>query len=236
MNSQFRRKLLATAAAPYRRAGHFAWHFAKGKLSGDPAFFGLLEHGLIPDAGRLIDLGCGQGLLASWLLSARALYESGNWPAGWPAAPLIKNIWGLELMPSDVARARNALDERAEFSGGDIRHSDFGQADVAVILDVLHYIDYPEQEAVLRKLRAALPAGGVFITRIGDAAGGLPFRISNWVDRAVFYVRGHRLPRLYCRTLAEWESVLKQNSFSMKALPMSQGTPFANVMLVAKAV
>jgi len=236
MNKQFRRDLLATATAPYRRAGHFAWHFAKGKLGGDPAFFGLLEHGLIPDANRLIDLGCGQGLLASWLLSSRALYESGNWPTGWPAAPQIKNIWGLELMPSDVARARNALGDRAEFAEGDIRHSNFGQADVAIILDVLHYIDYPEQEAVLRKLRATLPAGGVFITRIGDAAAGLPFRISNWVDRAVFYVRGHRLPRLYCRTLTEWENVLKQNGFSMQSLPMSQGTPFANVMLVARSM
>jgi hypothetical protein len=236
MNNYFRRDLLDHAAQPYRLAGHFAWHFAKGKLEGDPAFFGLLEHGLIPDASRLIDLGCGQGLLASWLLSARTLHESGNWPADWPAPPQIKNIWGLELMPNDVARARNALGERAKFSEGDIRHSDFGQADVAVILDVLHYIDYPEQEAVLRKLRTALPSGGVFITRIGDAAAGLPFRISNWVDRAVFYVRGHRLPRLYCRTLAEWENVLKQNGFSMRSLPMSQGTPFANVMLVAKAI
>ncbi len=61
MTTTFRRALLDRATQPYRAAGHFAWHFARGKLKGDPAFFGLLEHGLIPDAGRLIDLGCGQG-------------------------------------------------------------------------------------------------------------------------------------------------------------------------------
>ncbi len=72
---------------------------------------------------------------------------------------------------------------------------------MAIILDVLHYISYEAQEDVLRRIRAALPAGGTFITRIGDAAGGLPFHYSNWVDRTVFFLRGHRLDRIYCRTL-----------------------------------
>lgn len=236
MTAHFHRTLLDRATRPYRPAGHFAWHFAKGKLKGDPAFFGLLEHGLIPDAGRLIDLGCGQGLLASWLLEARALYESGAWPAHWPAAPKIGNIWGLELMQKDVDRARTALGERAQFAQGDIRTADFGKADVAVILDVLHYISYESQEDVLRRIRAALPAGGTFITRIGDAAGGLPFHYSNWVDRTVFFLRGHRLDRIYCRTLAEWLAVLKRNGFDAEPMPMHKGTPFSNVMLIAKAV
>ena len=236
MTTHFRRTLLDRATRPYRSAGLFAWNFAKGKLKGDPAFFGLLENGLIPDAERLIDLGCGQGLLASWLLEARALHESGNWPVHWPAAPRIGKIWGLELMPKDVARARRALGDRAQFAQGDICTADFGETDVAIILDVLHYISYEAQEDVLRRIRAALPTGGIFITRIGDAAGGLPFHYSNWVDRTVFFLRGHRLNRIYCRTLKEWLEVLKRNGFEVEPLPMHKGTPFCNVMLVAKAV
>jgi len=199
-------------------------------------FSGLLEHGLIPDCKRLIDLGCGQGLLASWLLEARALYESGLWPAHWPAAPKVENIWGLELMTKDIERARAALGDRAQFELGDIRTADFGQADAAIILDVLHYIDYGSQEDVLRRVRAALPAGGTFITRIGDAAGGLPFYFSNWVDQAAFLLRGHRSYKVYCRTLSEWLDVLKRNGFEVAPLPMHKGTPFISVMLVAKAI
>ena len=236
MMTNFRRTLLARSTQPYRSAGHFAWRFAKGKLKGDPAFFGLLEHGLIPDASRLIDLGCGQGLLASWLLEARTLYESGTWPAHWPAAPKVANICGLELMPKDVQRARAALGERAQFLQGDIRSADLGQADVAIILDVLHYIDYDAQEEVLRRVRAALPTGGTFITRIGDAAGGLPFYFSNWVDHVVFLLRGHRSYKVYCRTLSEWQQVLTRNGFEVAPLPMHKGTPFMSVMLVAKAI
>ncbi len=236
MTAHFRRTLLDRAVQPYRSAGHFARNFARGKLKNDPAFFGLLEHGLIPDAGRLIDLGCGQGLLASWLLEARALYEAGEWPSDWPAAPKVRNIWGLELMPKDVHRAQVALDKRAEFALGDIRTADFGKADVAIILDVLHYISYEAQEDVLRRIRAALPTGGTFITRIGDAAGGLPFHYSNWVDRTVFFLRGHRLDRIYCRTLSEWLDVLRRNGFEAWPMPMHKGTPFCNVMLVSKAI
>ncbi len=236
MTENFHRTLLKRATQPYRSAGLFAWKFARGKLKGDPAFFGLLEHGLIPDAERLIDLGCGQGLLASWLLEARALHESGNWPAQWPAAPMVKNIWGLELMPKDVERARAALGNRAEFALGNICTADFGKADVAIILDVLHYIDFEAQENVLRRIRAALPTGGTFITRIGDAAGGLPFYYSNWVDRTVFFLRGHRVNRIYCRALNEWQEVLQRNGFEVDPMPMHKGTPFCNVMLIARAI
>ena len=236
MTAHFRRTLIDCAAQPYRSVGRFAWHFAKGKLKSDPVFFGLLEHGLIPDANRLIDLGCGQGLLASWLLEARVLHEAGCWPAHWPAAPRVENIWGLELMPKDVERARAALGGRAHFARGDIRSADFGKADVAIILDVLHYIDYDAQENVLRRVRTSLPVGGTFILRIGDAAGGLPFHYSNWVDRTAFFLRGHRLDRIYCRTLGEWLEVLAGNGFAASPLPMHKGTPFCNVILVAKAV
>jgi SAM-dependent methyltransferase len=236
MNRQFRHALLSAAARPYRRAGRFAWHFAKGKLGRDPVFFGMLEHGVIPDSHRLIDLGCGQGLLAAWLPEARLLYEAGNWPDHWPAPPKVENIWGLELMPSDIERARAAVGDRAQFSLGDICTTDFGKADVVVIMDVLHYIDYAAQEDVLRRVRAALPPGGLFLTRIGDAAGGLPFHLCNWVDRTVFFMRGHRLDRLYCRSLSEWRALLARHGFTVTHLPMSHGTPFANVMLIAHAV
>jgi cyclopropane fatty-acyl-phospholipid synthase-like methyltransferase len=236
MTAQFRRTLLDRATRPYRSAGHFAWRFANGKLKGDPVFFGLLEHGLLPDGDRLIDLGCGQGLLASWLLEARALNESGEWPKDWPAAPKINNIWGLELMPNDVARARAALGDRARIDQGDIRTADFGKADVAIILDVLHYISHEAQEDVLRRIRAALPTGGTFITRIGDAAGGLPFYYSNWVDRVIFFLRGHGIIPIYCRSTAEWLEVLKRCGFEARSMPMHEGTPFCSVMLIAKAV
>lgn len=235
MNRDFCKAVVDTASAPYRAAGRFAWHFARGKLNHDPVFFGLLEHGLVPDQARILDLGCGQGLLAAFLLAARDTAARGLWPAGWPSAPTPASIRGIELMPRDVDRARRALGSRGEFILGDICDTEFGEADAVVILDVLHYIDRPAQEAVLDRVRRALRPGGVLLLRIGDADGGLPFRISNGVDHIVTWVRGHRLGTLHCRPLRDWHASLEQRGLAVESMPMSQGTPFANVLLIARA-
>lgn len=234
MTTQFVKKLIDTATAPYRSAGRFAWHFARGKLAGDPVFVGLLEHGLIPDQARVLDIGCGQGLLASWLLSAKALQQKGIWPANWPAAPSPASIYGIELMPRDVERAQRALGNAARFTVGDMCRADFGKADAVVILDVLHYVSYEAQNEVLQRVRDALAPAGTLILRVGDASAGLPFKCSVWVDHVVTFVRGHRNSHLYCRPLSEWKAALTDLGFAVSTLPMNQGTPFANILLVAK--
>jgi hypothetical protein len=72
------------------------------------------------------------------------------------------------------------------------------------------------------------------LLRVGNASAGLPFRISTWVDRVVTSVRRHRVPRLYCRTLSQWQQALANLGFTVESIPMHQGTPFANVLLVAR--
>ncbi|HJU72020.1 MAG TPA: class I SAM-dependent methyltransferase [Paucimonas sp.] len=233
MTAPFIRRMVDAAAAPYRAAGRFAWHFARGKLGGDPVFAGLLEHGLIPDRARILDIGCGQGLLAAWLLAAKKMQVAGDWPANWPKAPEPVSIHGIELMPRQVACARQALGDAATFAVGDMCRTDFGQVDAIVILDVLHYVDSAAQDEVLRRARAALAPYGVLILRVGDADGGLPFRFSLWVDRVVALMRGQRTGRLHGRRLPEWHAALAALGFEVASLPMHQGTPFANILLVA---
>lgn len=47
-------------------------------------------------------------------------------------------------------------------------------------------------------------------------------------------MRGHRLPQLYCRPLSEWVALLSRLGFTVRTLPMSEGKPFANVMLICR--
>ncbi|MEP6875104.1 MAG: class I SAM-dependent methyltransferase [Burkholderiales bacterium] len=226
--------LLDAASAPYRGAGRFAWHFARGKLGMDPVFRHLLRHGLIAPNARVLDIGCGQGLLASLLRECAALDARGAWPSGWAAAPHGARVTGIELMQRDVQRAQAALGDTAEFLCGDMRTTPFPDVDAVVILDVLHYITVPEQNAVLARVRRALPAGGRLLLRIGDAADRRGFRISQWVDAIVTFVRGHRVPPQFGRALAQWVAQLESLGFEVASEPMSQGTPFANVLLIAR--
>lgn len=211
------RAVARRAAARYPARDRYARHFAFGKLTGDPAFAYLLRAGLIPQGCTLLDLGCGQGVLEALLAEAGIRVAAR----------------GIDLMPRDIARARSAV-PGAEFVEGDIRATPFGTADRVVILDVLHYIDYAAQEDVLRRVRESLAGGGVLLLRVGDASGSLRFRYTVLVDRAVMALRGHRLERLYCRPVAEWKRVLEGLGFNVETAPMSAGTPFANVLLVAR--
>jgi hypothetical protein len=74
------------------------------------------------------------------------------------------------------------------------------------------------------------------LLRIGDAAGGLRFRYSQWVDKLVMLLRGHAWVKTHCRSLAQWQDVLRDCGFEVQAMPMSNGTPFANVLLRARAI
>jgi len=222
------------ASAPYRSAGRFAWRFAHGKLGLDPVFRHLLSRGLIAPGAHVLDIGCGQGLLASLLRTADAAAARGDWPADWAAAPRGTRVTGIELMPRDVGRATQALGDTATFLCGDMRTTPFPPSDVVVILDVLHYIDLAEQNRVLERVRAALRPHGRLLLRIGDASSRRGFRNSQWVDAIVTFVRGHRVPPVFGRPLAAWTIKLEALGFHVQAVPMSQGTPFANVLLVAE--
>ena len=91
--------LVEAASAPYRAADTFAWRFARGKLSGDPVFRHVLEHGLIKPDSRVLDIGCGQGLLASLLQACGVAVRAERWPPGGGAAPAGGHRPGLERMP-----------------------------------------------------------------------------------------------------------------------------------------
>lgn len=237
--------LVTAASQAFRGAGHFARHFARGKLRGDPVFSAILERGLLAGSSQLVDLGCGQGLLAAWLITARTLYAAGArgaWPPAWPAPPSLGSYTGFEINPHEVARARSAIERlttagavaRASIVEGNITAVDYGQADAVVILDVLHYIDRAAQEHVLRKARSALTPNGRLLLRVGDAAGGFGFALSRAVDVVVALGRRGRLVQLHCRPLSEWLTLLARAGFSTRTLPMSAGTPFANVLLLAQ--
>jgi SAM-dependent methyltransferase len=229
------RALLDAASQPYRKAGSFAYHFARGKLATDPVYRSTLELGLLQRQQRILDLGCGQALLSAWLLAAVHCYERGTWPATWPPPLKAQTVRGIELMPRDVARAHRALGTDCQVTQGDIRNAAFGAADAVVILDVLHYIAAHSQCEVLQRVHAALPPGGLLLLRVGDAAGGLRFRITAWSDMLPMLFRGHGFVATHCRSVAQWRELLTECGFESEATPMSRGTPFANVLLRAHA-
>ena len=227
------RALARRASRRYRAGDRFARHFAFGKLTRDPVFRHLIESGVLPPAARVVDLGCGQGVLAALLAACGE--EGAAWPAGWPPAPVPRSFHGIDLAARDVERARDAGGPGMRFDRDDIRTAAFGTADVIVMLDVLHYLGREAQDRVLDRARAALAPGGVLVLRVADASPSLRFRITTAVDRLASRIRGQRPGPFHCRPLAAWRTELERRALRVETRAMSAGTPFANTLLVARA-
>ena len=226
------------AGARYRSAGRSSYYFARGKMGGDPVFAALLRDGRIQDAARIVDIGCGLGILAAWLAAAEHCdpRSASEWPQTWMPPPQRWTLRGFDLRTDAVTvgqRALSDLGDRVSLTAGDARGVTVPACDVVVLLDVLHYIDRDAQRKLLTDAHQALAAGGVLLLRVGDAASGWRSRFTSMVDWWVTILRDRRWPRFYCRSLAEWTSQLESIGYSAVEQPMSEGTPFANVLLVA---
>ena len=228
------RPLFEAATQPHRKAGRYAWHFARGKLRHDPVFVSLLRRGLLPDRGRLLDLGCGQGVLLSLLEAAKAQYQAGAWPPGWPVPPLNLVLQGVELREDRVRAARNALGVDVEIAQGDLRRLELRPCAAIAILDVMLYLDEAEQLHLLDRVAAALEPGGLLLLREADAGAGFAFHVTRWSERIACAMCGDFARPLRYRSAIQWIAELERRGLAVRAEPMSEGTPFANVLFIAR--
>jgi SAM-dependent methyltransferase len=228
------RALIETATRPFRTAGIAAWQHARGKLRFDPVYFKLLERGLLPSTGTLLDLGCGQGILLALVAAAHRQYRRGPWPAGWPPPPALLRLEGIECRVERVAVARAALRADASIEQGDIRLARFPECSAVAILDVLLYLEEAEQRRVLERAVRALAPGGILLLRETDAGGGIAFQMAMWSVRLLEALGGRLHTPLCYRRRTEWIRLLEGFGMAVHAEPMSAGTPFANVLFIAR--
>jgi SAM-dependent methyltransferase len=234
VSREFFRSLARDAADRYPANDRFARHFAYGKTTGDPVYEYILAHGLVRDGASFLDVGCGQGLTAALLETARERHGRGDWPSAWPAPARPSTMRGIDLSEKDIRRAQAATPEH-EWIVGDMCTAPFGTASTILVLDVLHYVEAAKQDQVLDRLAQALEPGGQAIVRVADANGSLGYHVTLWADRIMCVVRGQRVHAMHTRPLGAWIDALAKRGLVAEPVPMSEGTPFTNVLLRARA-
>ncbi len=234
--------LIDTASRRYLDCGMFAWEFVRGKLRHDPLYFGVVGRGLVAtvgapetkdlkDDGVVLDLGCGRGILFSLIL---AVHEIGARPPGWLPTPRGLRLIGFEGRSKIAAQAKKALGGEAEIFTEDLATAALPRCRVALLLDVLHYLPAEAQESLLDRVASALEPGGVFLLRDADANGGGRFWATRIQERVAALARGDFRQRFHYRSAQDWRRLLEARGLATETAPLSEGTPYANVLVVGR--
>lgn len=127
---------------------------------------------LVPRRARITDIGCGFGPLAYML----AMLSDE------------RQVLGIDYDEDKIAVANHCWlrDERVNFACADALAYPLPPSDVFILSDVLHYMSYERQTALLAKCASLLATGGVIIVRDGnasDARHGLTRLTELWSTR-----------------------------------------------------
>ena len=144
------REHLRRTVLRYRHLSSYLRVFARCKILIDPMFKELAKY--VQNPRRIIDIGCGYGIPATWLLEI------------YPQA----QVYGLEPDEERVRIASYAIGERGRVEVG--RAPDLpaceGEVDTVIMLDMLHLISDDELNLVLQRIFQKFSAGGTLLIRV----------------------------------------------------------------------
>jgi SAM-dependent methyltransferase len=173
---------------------------------------------LLPDEGRILDVGCGFGLFAA--------YFGQTHPR--------RSIVGVDPNARRVALAKNVVrglgPERFDFRVGDIRTALLEEPFAAAyILDVMHHVPEDAQRPVLARLRNLLVPGGVLVMKdiTTEPRSGLLF--TKALDR---FMVGMKEPLAY-RHHRAWGQMLTELGFRVRMVRVPDVLPYPHVVIAA---
>lgn len=170
---------------------------------------------LLPARGKILDGGCGHGLLSLTLA------------LGSPS----RQVEGMDHSPKRITIARRAGRgiENLHFSKGDFRRPPGGVFDGIALIDVLHYLPHAQQESLFREVFRRLRPSGILLFRDVDRRPGFASLWNRLHENVMTGLGFTKAGGLYFRSRAQWTDLARGAGFRVWSEPTGR-FPFADVL------
>ena len=179
----------------YRHLPAYPRIFARMKMMMDPMFRELDRY--VKNPRRMIDIGCGYGVPATWLLE---IYPSAQ-------------VFGIEPDEERVLIASRVVGNRGSVEVGrapDLPHV-AGEVDHVLMLDMLHYVSDQDVQIVFQRIFEKLSAGGTLLVR-ATIPSDKPNPWKRWIEEARLKFTG--MPNRF-RSESEIVRLMKEQGFAV---------------------
>lgn len=173
---------------------------------------------LIPREGKILDLGCGEGIFTNYLaLSSRK-----------------RKIIGVELDKARIKEADKGL-KNAIFINVDATKKELPNVDTVIMFHLLHHLtSYREQEELIKDVAKKITAGGKLIIVEVEIEFSYKYFLAWITDHFIVpWLFEKRLySPVYLRNSSSWKQLVESMGFSCTIKKAEKGKPFSHVILV----
>lgn len=174
----------------------------------------------VPKAGKVLDLGCGDGLLANYLAISSPK----------------RNVVGVEISKSRVMQASHGI-SNAHFKQADILKLGSYKANSVVLAHVLHHLpSKKDQEVLIEKLSKQLKKNSKMVILEISRQPYYKYLFSMFTDSVIVPIlfEGKLFSyNFYYRTARDWRKLLTQYGFKVTLKHRNKGMPFSHVVIIA---
>ncbi len=194
-------------------AGFGRWHQFRARFRVSLARLDQLQP-YLPRNGRVLDLGCGYGVIANYLALAAPTCE----------------VMGIDMNVQRIQVAQRAAQARknVSFVVGDVTRIPLPECQAVIMSDFLHHLSWADQGRLLERLHAALRPGSWVLIQEVSTRPRWKF-ISSYIADVLLY---REMPRF--RRAEDWLALLKETGFhDLRVIRGDVGKIFARVSYAA---
>ena len=163
----------------------------------------------LPKEGKIIDLGCGEGVIARYLAKAKT-----------------RKVVGID---NDKKRLQQSAKENLEFIFSDIRNYVLKDIDGVVISDVLHHLNFNDQKKIFSNIYRGFNKNGVLVIKEIDSEEFIRSKLSRFWDY-ILYPKD----RIHYWNSNELRNSLVALGFKVKIIRTNRFFPGSTTLFICK--